>query len=294
MIALIDGDILTYSVGFAAEERYYEATDEAGETRIVSPIEVTKLKKVYPGEYTYEPKVEPVSKAMAKKYLRYKIQDILNKVRTDKYEVYITDKNLSKNFRSHITGNLQYKGNRKTSAFSKPFHYGLIRNTLRNTYGATRVSGIEADDALGIRQMELNAQGIASVIVSIDKDMWQIPGFHCNLNTGKWMIAGDPGRLWIDNSYTKPMLKGHGIKWLYAQMLLGDVIDNIHGVKGYGDMKTFKYLDRYNTQEDLHSAVNALYLKQGYTQEQFDGTLRLLTILREPLVCATKQDLNTK
>jgi 5'-3' exonuclease len=109
---------------------------------------------------------------------------------------------------------LPYKGNRDPLA--NPKYYAEIKTYLLDYWSAKLISGREADDAMGCEQYKHPDK--STVICSIDKDMKQIPGWHYN-----WMKD--------DLSFVK-MLDAN--LFFYRQMLEGDRVDNIPGIKGVG------------------------------------------------------------
>jgi len=87
------------------------------------------------------------------------------------FQIYISG---GENFRKKI--NPAYKANRddvKRPEYLKPLNEWLVEYM-----GAIITDGIEADDALGIDQTKYNEQGIDSVICTLDKDLRQVPGAH--------------------------------------------------------------------------------------------------------------------
>lgn len=156
----------------------------------------------------------------------------LPKVQT--WELHLTGK---KNFRNDIAVTVPYKGNRKGT--DKPVHYHLLREYLVDAWSATVSDGIEADDALAIRATEL---GDTSVIVSLDKDLDQVPGWHYNFSK-KELYHIDPAE---------------GLFRFYKQMLTGDRVDNIQGVRGIGEVKAEKLLTDKSEQEMWDICVELL------------------------------------
>ena len=57
-------------------------------------------------------------------------------------------------------------------------------------------------------------------------------------------------------------LRGAGIKFFYAQLLMGDSADNYPGVPGVGTTRAFEVLNPLNTEEDLYNAVLEEYTKK--------------------------------
>lgn len=166
------------------------------------------------------------------------------------WELHLTGK---ENFRNDIAVTVPYKGNRKKS--EKPVHYHLLREYLVDAWAATVSQGIEADDMLAIRATEL---GESSVIVSLDKDLDQVAGWHYNFS--KKILYH------IDNA--------EGLFRFYKQMLTGDRVDNIVGVRGIGEVKAEKLLKDKSEQEMWDMCVELL----GYDRAVENG--HLLYMLR--------------
>jgi hypothetical protein len=181
------------------------------------------------------------------------MQDILNAVEADgSYRVFLSDK-LENNFRYKIDP--QYKANRKD--MPKPRWYDSLRLFLCNEYKAEYTHGQEADDALGIaqsknfweEQFKLCASDgkpvshTQSVICSIDKDLLQVPGNHYNLATGVHSTV---------NVFD-------GIRHFYRQLVTGDRVDNIFGIKGIGPVKSERLLTGAESESELFERVRILY-----------------------------------
>lgn len=63
-------------------------------------------------------------------------------------------------------------------------------------------------------------------------------------------------------SQTVDKLRGGGLKFFYAQLLMGDSADNYPGIPGVGMTKAFEVLNPLNTEEELHDAVLEEYTKK--------------------------------
>ena len=142
-----------------------------------------------------------------------------------------------------------YKGNRKGAR--APALRGVLTEALVEAcpYNVLRVSELEADDVCGIsagslqraRDRALAAGGLPDgakvlrepVIVSIDKDMLQIPGWNYNPGVHG---NGYASRLTF---VTREMADRH---FLY-QTLIGDGTDGYTGCPGVGPTKANKLLD---------------------------------------------------
>ena len=148
------------------------------------------------------------------------------------WELHLTGKN---NFRDKIAVTKPYKGNRKGTA--KPTHYHLLREVT--SWEATINEGIEADDMLAIRATEL---GKESIIITLDKDLDQVVGWHYNfVKKIKYFID-----------------KEEGLINFYKQFLTGDIVDNIEGAKGIGQKKSQKLLENKTETEMWNIVVEIL------------------------------------
>ena len=121
-----------------------------------------------------------------------------------------------------------YKPNRKP----KPVGYKGLKERIRATYKnkVLQCTNLEADDIISIHARANMEQGLPSVILSGDKDMLQVPGYHS----------------WIDAA-GKPQNKGfitneQADRNLCAQVLTGDSTDGIPGCPGVGEKGAEKIL----------------------------------------------------
>ena len=258
MEALIDGDIIVYSVGFASDQRVYLVKGRAFKYKVDATaycedkgIELSEIEKVVTPE--------PIE------YTLHSVKQLLNRVlketAADKFQIYLTGEG---NFREEAATILPYKGNRDPS--HKPTHYKEIKEYLIDVWDAKVIEGMEADDAMGIRQME---RGGDTVICSIDKDMDMIPGLHYN---------------WRNNSkYTVD--EKSALRTFYKQLLTGDAVDNIRGVPGIGKVRAERMLEGLTTEAEMYEAVFAAYRRANDTDEEATDELnenaRLLWIWRK-------------
>ncbi len=113
------------------------------------------------------------------------------------------------------------------------------------------VPGYEADDAIGTLADHATARGWEAVIVSGDKDLYQLirPGVAI-LNPGRsGPGAVDP--IWVDGTNAKERLgvdPGHVVDYL---AMVGDTADNIPGVKGIGEKGAAELLATYGDLENI-------------------------------------------
>lgn len=134
---------------------------------------------------------------------------------------------------------------------ARPIYYKECRDYLLR-WGAEEVFGMEADDALGINQTN------ETVLVHQDKDINRIMGRHYNWKTKeRYLVRTKVGELHLDE---KKRLRGTGNAWFFAQMLLGDRVDNIPTVIGHSaDMAVYNILKGCKTELDYFKIVRECY-----------------------------------
>ncbi|HEY1645044.1 MAG TPA: hypothetical protein VGF75_01510 [Candidatus Saccharimonadales bacterium] len=148
--------------------------------------------------------------------INVKIRGILDRCKATKYECYLTKIGDKTNLRNEIYD--LYKKNRTKTR--KPVCLQEMHDYIEHKHKAHVSEGEEADDAITIRQYELNSLGfdkknINSVIVSIDKDFNNVPGWHYNPNKDTFK--------YINELNAK--------KNFYLQILTGDSADNVPRLK---------------------------------------------------------------
>lgn len=244
MRPLIDGDVLVYEIGFACEYGKEEIP-------------------------TFE---------YVKEVLDGRIEEICEAVQaTLPPKIFLTGKG---NFREDIAKKKGYKENRKDS--KKPFHYANIIAYLVGHYRAEIVEGMEADDAMAIAQMSQMERfrgdyryigGIEggckqTVICSRDKDLRMVPGWHYSWECGKQgeigpIFVAELGEFWPKGLEGKnKKLLGTGLRFFYAQMLMGDSVDNIPGCPGVGPVAAYDLLKDAQTAEELEAIVWDTYIEK--------------------------------
>lgn len=143
-----------------------------------------------------------------------------------KYTIHLTPKESNKGNRYNIALLKGYGENRKDKP--KPRFLHLAREMMHVKLHATMHRDAEADDGMAAAQYAAIAAGNEnlSIIATKDKDLRMVPGLHLEWATGDIKTAKGFG--WLDFSGEK--LVGWGTKWFWAQMLMGDSVDNIGGL----------------------------------------------------------------
>ena len=113
------------------------------------------------------------------------------------------------------------------------------------------VEGYEADDVIGTLAREARSQGLDVVIVSGDKDFYQLiePGVSL-LNPGRGGSAGVEAH-WVDRARAIEKLGVAPERVVDYLALIGDSSDNVPGAPGIGPKTALKLLDQYDTVEGV-------------------------------------------
>lgn len=272
MHALIDGDIILYSCGFAAQNNWHRVYITGEEEN--GYIAQFKYKKdlvdyldthtEYDLFYETEVEVEPFGNAA------YNVNQLISRIIEDTgattFTIFLTGKD---NFRDNLVD--YYKKNRDPA--HKPVHYEQLKQYLFSEYNAEIVDGMEADDAMGIAQytslMENTAKDSpknGTIICTTDKDLKMIPGWHYNWDKR-------------ERSYIKPRQATH---WFYTQLLTGDPTDNIKGIPKIGKKRAESMLAPCETEQQMYAVALEGYNKAyDLGMEVLQENADLLWILRE-------------
>jgi hypothetical protein len=176
-----------------------------------------------------------VDEALAVSRLEATLVELCMDLECDDYKGFLTGKG---NFRNDIAVTVPYKGTRPQE---KPVHLQALRDYLVSDWGFVVTEGIEADDAVGIAAYALDED--ESIITHIDKDLNQFRGHHYNYRKK-------------EKYYVSEFAGWHSF---YLQILTGDRVDNIQGLKGIGPAKGAKLLKDCTTVEELYDAVLKAY-----------------------------------
>jgi len=253
MKALIDADMLEYQIAFASQW-----VDEEGELQISH----------------FDQAAERMDNL---------IEDICEAVGATSHVLYLTGKG---NFRADIATRKVYKGTRKAD---KPFHYANMRAYLTFSHNAVVVDGMEADDAMAIAQTDDPSS--ATVICSRDKDLRIVPGWHysweCHNQPERPLHEVDKLGEFTPKYKTKvskvtgkesevfSKLEATGLRMFYAQILMGDTVDNIPGLPGCGAKGAYDALRGCVSEIEMYDVCLGLYADKFYDEalERFSEVL---------------------
>jgi hypothetical protein len=253
MKALVDGDILLYSIG--------SATDDEG---------------------------NPLSWPLTFARLKGKIDQIVRESEADTYAVYITGDN---NFRDVEATIKPYKGNRnqpKPHHYQKIKDFFKTTKDMEVVW----CDGYEADDGMAMKQYEVfeeiwedgilvdciptgefrEIEPLKTIICSKDKDLDMVPGWHY-----KWHDGGKKK----NESYLVTITDGW--RWFFKQLLMGDTTDNILGLYNVGKSSSLvKQIDGMNHPLEMYTHEHKQYEKRfgSYWKLFMHENARLLWMLR--------------
>ena len=153
-------------------------------------------------------------------------------------------------FRNHITFDKQYKGNRTKDYTDYP---GKMEDMIKamkyiqDNYVSLLFTDLEADDIVSVLQ-----DANDTYIVSNDKDLKQVPGWHYDFGANKIYEISNEQALYN----------------LSKQLLTGDTTDHISGLPGIGDVKAQEYLSKYEPKQYILAVLHLYQKKFGI----FKGT----------------------
>jgi DNA polymerase-1 len=143
---------------------------------------------------------------------------------------------------------------------------------LRNSLNLVRclqvaVDGVEADDIINTYVQTYRKWGSKFVIVSSDKDFYQLLGKDV-------VIRRSEDDIWTEERFRLET----GISpeaWLEAGALMGEKCDNILGVEGWGPVTALKYAKEYGDIDSIIKAVEAKEKKSKKEQVLLESIPRL-------------------
>jgi DNA polymerase-1 len=124
-----------------------------------------------------------------------------------------------------------------------------------------RIDHLEADDLIGI--LATNGKVSNPVMVSVDKDLRQIPGWHFNPNKEDFPVF---------------VREDEALSFFCLQWITGDSTDGFKGLPGVGPAKGRKLLDVYEGGPVLNAVM--AYLDKGVSVEDMLAQARCARILR--------------
>lgn len=286
MRALIDGDVLRYEIGACGQ---YVNDDEELVVRpfdFVQELLDNKIKDICAAVWATEPPLlfltmdyrtkKRQNKRKAKQVK--KLEKELKREDTSTLELGCIAKEIETiqksmeykpNFREAVAKKKVYKGTRKNE---KPRHYDNLTEYILSKYECVMAEGLEADDLLSIHQTEqmaIHSGEPTTVICSRDKDLRITPGLHYGWECGRQREfplnrVSERGVLTCHRNDAGRVVKvaGTGLSFFCHQLLVGDTVDNIPGLSGWGQARAADLLEGLESKAALLKAVANAYRDQ--------------------------------
>ncbi len=179
------------------------------------------------------------------------------------YLVWVLDKGDS--FRTQLFP--EYKSTRQKLDVELQQDFDLALEHVRDILEAFRIprvalEGYEADDVIGTLARRESEQGLQVVIVSGDKDFYQLIGPQVALlNPGRGGPAG-VDELWVDERNATERLGVPPRQVIDFLALVGDTSDNVPGVRGVGDKTAAQLLQDYGSLDTILSKAGEIKAKR--------------------------------
>ncbi len=258
--ALIDADIILYRACWATQKTHYTHTDSGeffdGKLKAKKwwqELNETKAIPDWEMEWDIVTEIEPFRNV--KFLLDNYIKEIDQNTGSDSHRVFLTP---STTFRHKLATIQVYKEGRPPP----PEHKDEAKQYLVKAHHAEVGHNIEADDLCGLNQTT------ATVIASIDKDLYMIPGAHYDI------VKKVHQRISAQDADT----------WFLTQLIAGDKTDKIKGIPGMATIKAQKWLEFYEgNHKEMVTELYELYEQhyEGYGHAALEETAQLVWILRK-------------
>jgi len=189
----------------------------------------------------------------------------------------------------------EYKaGRRETPADFGP-QLALIEEVLDTLrIPIVRVEGHEADDALGTLAEEASDEGIDAVIVTADRDFFQLTRDASDDHGAISILFNRRGISEIDLMGPDEVTTKYGVspaQYLDYVALKGDTSDNIPGVPGVGEKTAAKLVQEWGSVENLIAHVDDL---RGKLKENVAGAVDRLGLNKQLARIVTDLDLDIR
>ena len=187
----------------------------------------------------------------------------------------------------------EYKAGRAATPDELRAQMISIREILRDMHvAAVECPGFEADDILGTLSMRCEEAGIDALILTGDRDAFQLSGEHTTILYTRQGVK-DLDRITPEYIKEKWGLTPKGL--IDLKGLMGDSSDNIPGVPGVGEKTAVKLLAQYGTLDGVLSQADGISGKLGErireNKEKAKFSQWLATIVRDAPVRESIGDL---
>jgi len=149
----------------------------------------------------------------------------------------------------------EYKAGRAATPDELRAQFITIRELLAEmNIAMLEMDGYEADDLLGTMSLKCEEQGIDAIVITGDRDAFQLSGEHTTVLYTKQGIK--------DTERVTPgfIMEKYGVRpvqLIDVKGLMGDTSDNIPGIPGIGEKTALKLIIQYGTLEEALDRAEA-------------------------------------
>ena len=176
----------------------------------------------------------------------------------------------------------EYKGTRKGMPNELAEQMPILKNVLRAmNITILEKEGYEADDILGTISKMAAAQGIETIILSGDRDNFQL----IEKNIKVRIPHTKAGKTETEDYDIAKVREIYGLppeKLIEVKGLMGDTADNIPGIPGVGEKTALRLIKDYGSVETLYEKIEKM-------QDDLKGALRQKIIDNKELAFLSKQ-----
>jgi len=150
----------------------------------------------------------------------------------------------------------EYKAQRQTPPDEFRQQVGLIREVLKVLQVPVfEMDNVEADDIIHVLGSQLAAEGATAVIVTADRDFFQMVGPRVRVVMNR---RGISDTVTYDEAAVRQRYGFGPERYLDYAALRGDPSDNIDGVPGIGEKTAAKLIQTYGTLEEIFEHLDEL------------------------------------
>ena len=146
-----------------------------------------------------------------------------------------------------------YKAQRKPVDPDIEYQMDIIKS-INQSLGFARLRNpiFEADDIVGMVAKWGDENGYDSIIISSDRDMYQLLTEHT------YVMSPKDNQI-IDLQYMEDMYQLNPKQWIDLKILQGDNADNIPGIRGIGKKTALELMQKFGSIENIYE--NLQYIK---------------------------------
>ena len=176
----------------------------------------------------------------------------------------------------------EYKANRAEMPEDLRPQIPLIRDLITAlNIPIVELAGFEADDVMGTLARQAAAQGLASVIVSPDKDLLQLVDDTLRIQ----VLNNRDGEVWIDEAGVKERFGVAPSRVVDVLTLMGDASDNVKGVEGIGEKGARDLVEHYGGLDQIVAC--RAELKRKAHREGLEAALERLPLVKRLVTVVT-------